>query len=259
MFWLLKSFLQTLAMPPAGPLLLTILGVCLTRVHGRTGVRRAGWTLLIAGIAAQWLLATPAVADLLSSAAQRSRPLDLTSPIEAQAIVILGGGRARRAASEYGGAPAAAEELLGRVTFGAYLAHRTGLPVLVTGYPNEVEAMRASLSRDFGVEPRWIENHSRDTFESAQLSAPILRAAGVSRILLVTSAVHEWRAAHEFESAGLAVVPAPEEFWSWPGPGPRRYWPSSAALRASTDALHEILGDPARRVMAALGLRRQTP
>jgi uncharacterized SAM-binding protein YcdF (DUF218 family) len=253
-----KLLLQMLVLPPAGPLLLTIAGLCLTRLADRRGMRRVGWTLLIAGIATQWLLATPVVANVLSLSAQRCPPLDLTRPVEAGAIVILGGDWARREASEYGGAPAAGDGLLSRVAYGAYLAHRTGLPVLITGLPHEVRAMRASLSRDFGVEPRWIESESHDTFESAHLSSRILKPAGVRRIVLVTSAVHEWRAAHEFESAGLGVVPAPEAFWSWPGFGARRYWPSPSALKGSTDALHEIIGDLARRAMAAAGVRRQS-
>lgn len=257
MFMLLKSLLQTLVLPPAGPLLLMIAGACLTRAHGRGA--RAGWTLLVTGITLQWLLATPVVASALSIAAQRYPALDLARPVEAQAIVILGGDRARRDASEYGGAPAAGDGLLERVAYGAYLAHHAGLPLLISGFPNEVQAMRASLSRDFGVEPRWIENHSRDTFESAQLSVPMLQAGGVRRIVLVTSAVHEWRAVHEFQSAGLTVVPAPEGFWSWPGFGLRRYWPNPAALKASTDALHEILADLARRAMLVLGVRRHNP
>lgn len=130
--------------------------------------------------------------------------------------------------------PAAGDGLLERVVYGAYLAHRTGLPMLISGF-------------------------SRDTFESAQLSAPMLQAAGVRRIVLVTSAVHEWRAVHEFQSAGLTVVPAPEGFWSWPGFGLRRCWPNPATLKASTDALHEILGDLARRALLVLGVRRHTP
>ena len=256
--FMLKLLLQMLVLPPAGPLLLAIAGAWLTRAHGR-GARRAGWTLLVAGIASQWLLATPLVASALSAAAQRYPALDLAGSVEAQAVVILGGDWARREASEYGGAPAAGDGLLGRVAYGAYVAHHTGLPVLISGLPREVQAMRASLSRDFGVEPRWLEDRSRDTFESAQRSAPMLQADGIRRIILVTSAVHEWRAVHEFQGAGLAVVPAPEGFWSWSGTGPRRYWPNSSALKASTEALHEIVGDPARWAMAALGVRRQRP
>ena len=73
--------------------------------------------------------------------------------------------------------------------------------------------MQASLSRDFGVTARWIESRSRDTFQNAQYSAPLLRAQGVTRILLVTDALHEHRAAAEFAAAGLAVRPAPTGLW----------------------------------------------
>ncbi len=90
------------------------------------------------------------MAGLLSRAAQRSPTLDLTQPVQAQAIVILAGGNAREVAPEYGGEPAANGGLLERVTYGAFLAHRTGLPVLVTGTPTEAQAMRVTLARDFG-------------------------------------------------------------------------------------------------------------
>jgi len=256
MFVSLKSLLQALLLPPGGPLLLAVLGACLIGLR-KGAARRAGWTLLIAALGALWLLATPALANALSEWAQRSPALDLSRPVEAQAIVILGGDLARPDAPEYAGTPAAYGTLLERITYGAYLARRTGLPVLVSGRPLEVQAMRASLSRAFGVEVRWVEDGARDTFENAELSARMLRAAGVGRVVLVTSAVHEWRAAHEFASAGLAVVPAPEGVWRWHGRGPRRYLPNSAALEASSAALHELLGDLGRRMLAALGLRRQ--
>jgi uncharacterized SAM-binding protein YcdF (DUF218 family) len=258
MLMLLKTVLRTLLLPPSGPLLLATAGACLVALRGRAA-RRAGFALLVAGLGSLWLLATPAVANALSEAAQRYPALDLDRPLQAQAVVILGTDLAQRSAPEYGGAPAAEGGLLERVAYGAYVAQHTRLPVLVSGEPIEAAAMRASLARNFQVETLWVENHSRDTFENAQLSTRILKAAGVQRIVLVTSAVHEWRAAHEFESAGLSVVPAPEGFWLWHGRGPRRYLPYMAALEASNNALHELLGDLVRRALAALGLRRQAP
>jgi uncharacterized SAM-binding protein YcdF (DUF218 family) len=259
MFITLKSLLSTLVLPPAGPLLLAAAGVCLIGWCRGARARRAGWALLITGLAALWLLATPVVTDALSAAAQRCPALDLTRPVQAQAIVILGGGRPRVEAPEYGGVPAAGEELLERVAYGAFVARRTGLPILVSGEPRETLAMRASLARDFDLETRWVDDRSRDTFQNAQFSARTLKAAGVSRIVLVTSAVHEWRALQEFTGAGFGVVPAPVGGWRWYGSGPRRYLPDAGALIRSRDALHEVLGDVARRAFAALGLRRQTP
>jgi uncharacterized SAM-binding protein YcdF (DUF218 family) len=253
----LKMLLQALLLPPGGPLLVAAAGACLIGLHRGVGARRAGWALLIASLATLWLLATPAVASALTEAVQRYPALDLERPVQAQAIVILGGGEARPSAPEYGGAPAAAAGLLERVAYGAFVARHTGLPILVSGEYREAIAMRASLARDFQLEPRWVEERSRDTFQNAQFSAPILKAAGVSRIILVTDAAHEWRAAHEFTSAGLIVVPAPEGMWLWHGSGPRRYLPYSAALDHSRIALHEFFGELARRALATLDLRRQ--
>jgi uncharacterized SAM-binding protein YcdF (DUF218 family) len=129
--------------------------------------------------------------------------------------------------------------------------------VLVSGEENEASAMRASLARDFRIDTRWVENRSRDTFQNAAYSARLLRPAGVSRIILVTDAAHEWRAMHEFMSAGLGVIPAPEGAWHWHNQGVNGYVPNMDALAHSTEALYEMIGDVVRRALAGLGLRRQ--
>jgi uncharacterized SAM-binding protein YcdF (DUF218 family) len=254
----LKMVLRSLLLPPAGPLLVAAAGACLIRSRSSGVARRTGWVLLIGALATLWLLATPIVADALTRLAQRCPALDLGRPVQAQAVVILGGDAVRPTAPEYGGAPAVAAGLLERVTYGAYVAQRTGLPVLVSGAAPEALAMRASLARQFHIDARWVEGRSRDTFQNAQFSAQILRAAGVRRVILVTEADHEWRAAREFASAGLGVVPAPAGVWTYPGSSPLRYVPGSAALAHSTTALYEILGDFVRRALAALDLRRHT-
>jgi uncharacterized SAM-binding protein YcdF (DUF218 family) len=128
--------------------------------------------------------------------------------------------------------------------------------VLVSGAPGEALAMRATLARDFGITVRWVDAESRDTFGNAQRSAQLLRADGVERIVLVTSSSHEWRAAHEFMSAGLAVEAAPVHVWS---PRPRElqdYLPQPGPLRRSEEALHELVGEVARPLLAATHLRR---
>ncbi|HUL18863.1 MAG TPA: YdcF family protein [Steroidobacteraceae bacterium] len=258
MFVTLKSLLRTLVLPPAGPLLLAVVGAFLvSRARASARARRAGVALLALGLGSLWLLATPVIADALWRVAEREPVLDLGHAADAQAIVILAGGSVRAAAPEYAGEAAPGGELLERLTYGAYLAHRTGLPVLVSGTAAEAQAMQASLVRDLGVTPRWIENHSRDTFENAQYSAALLRAQGVTRILLVTDAVHEHRAAAEFAAAGLAVRPAPTGLWVPYPSRPGRYVPHIDALRRSTLALYELLGDVARQAFAGLGVRRQ--
>jgi uncharacterized SAM-binding protein YcdF (DUF218 family) len=257
-FVTLKTLLRTLILPPASLLLLSFAGWWLLARYPAGRARRAGVALLGGALAALWLLATPAVADLFERAADRvpAQSPEVLAAAQAQAIVILAGGDANHRAPEYGNTPAAGGDLLERLAYGAYLARLTALPVLVTGGFAESESMHTVLARDFGVATRWIESHSRDTFENALFSAPILRAAGVRRIILVTSAAHEYRAAHEFEAAGLEVVPAPVGVWEPQDPNATRYLPSVAGLRASTEALYELIGDLARRVFELLRVRR---
>ena len=259
MFVSLKMFLHTLLLPPGGPLLVAVAGAWLIARRARRGAASpAGWSLLGTGLALLWALATPVIADALSRAAQRYPALDADRLAGAQAIVILGGDFPRVSAPEYHGEPAVGGRLLGRIAYGAYLARRSGLPVLVSG-ALESAGMRAALARNFGVQARWVEARSRDTFENAAFSAPILKAAGVSRIVLVTDAEHEWRAAHEFAGTGLSVVPAPQGVWA---PARRTflsYLPNALALEESTAALYELIGEPVRRVLAASGLRREAP
>jgi uncharacterized SAM-binding protein YcdF (DUF218 family) len=249
-----------LLLPPGGPLLLAAAGAFLiARRSGGARVRRAGWSLLVAGLATLWVLANPLVADALSRSAQRCPPLDLTHPVAAQAIVILGGGAERIGAPEYGGEPAVELSLLERLNYGAFVARRTGLPVAVSGTHDETSAMRASLARDFGVGTRWTEERSRDTFENAQFCAALLRPLGVTHIVLVTDADHEWRAVREFAGAGFEVVPAPVGLYVPVPLSARAFVPNVTALARSTAAIYELLGELTRRALAALHLRRHTP
>lgn len=258
MFVTLKMLLRTLILPPASLLVLSFAGLWLVARYPAGRGRRAGLVLLSGALATLWLLATPVIGVRLQRAAERVPALapEDVAAAHAQAIVILAAGDASYHAAEYGNAPAAGGELLERLAYGAYVAHRTALPVLVSGAFAESEAMHTVLARDFGVAPRWIESHSRDTFENALFSTPILRTAGIRRIILVTSAAHEYRAAREFEAAGFEVVPAPVGVLVLQDPDATRYLPSVSGLRRSTEALYELIGDLARRLFVLLHLRR---
>src|SRR5580693_1479219 len=140
-----KTLLKSLILPPAGPLLLAFLGVFL--IKRRPLLAR---TCLMLGLGTLWLLSTPVVSDALSGLAEHYPPLDLRDAAGAGAIVILGGGGQRAFAPEYAG-PAAEPWLLERLTYGAYLARKTGLPILVTGFHVEVDAMRGTLLRNFDI------------------------------------------------------------------------------------------------------------
>jgi len=181
--------------------------------------------------------------------------LDLSHPIAAQAIVILGGGGYRQWAPEYRG-PAPEFALYDRLAYGAYVSRHTGLPVLVTGNGLEAVTMRVSLSRDFGLQARWIDDAATDTYDNARDSARILRAAGIAHVVLVTSDTHLWRAAHEFQAAGLSVVPAPADVWAPREIGTMRFVPTATGLLRSYTAVYEIVGEGIRDVLVAAHLRR---
>jgi uncharacterized SAM-binding protein YcdF (DUF218 family) len=253
LFWLflLRTLLKDLLLPPAGPLLLALLGIAL--LTRRPVLARL---CLIIGIGSLWLLSTPIVADSITRLAERYPPLDLQLAANAQAIAILGGGGQRALAPEYGG-PAAEPLLLERLSYGAYLARKTGLPVLVTGFSTEARAMHDTLERNFGVEARWVDDSAYDTYQNARNSARLLKADGLHRIVLVTRGTHMWRAAQEFTAAGLDVVPAPLGILADRDFGVLRFVPNLEALTRSYMAIYELLGEPARLFLAATHLRRQ--
>jgi uncharacterized SAM-binding protein YcdF (DUF218 family) len=246
-----KTLLKSLIFPPTGPLLLAIAGVFL--IKRRPLLAR---TCLVLGLGSLWLLSTPVVSDALARLAERYPPLDLRSVAGAQAIVILGGGGERAFAPEYGG-PAAEPVLLERLSYGAFIAHRSGLPILVTGFRIEAAAMRATLLRNFDIDPRWVDAEAYDTFENARNSVRLLAADGIHRIVLVTHSTHMRRSVREFTAAGVEVVPAPVGMLAMRDPGIWHYLPNSDALLRADAAINELLGEPVRAVLAALHLRRQ--
>ena len=71
MFITLKTLLRMLVLPPAGPLILALIGALLAQRSSALAARRIGWGLLTVSLAALWLLATPAVAERLERAAER--------------------------------------------------------------------------------------------------------------------------------------------------------------------------------------------
>jgi uncharacterized SAM-binding protein YcdF (DUF218 family) len=117
--------------------------------------------------------------------------------------------------------------------------------------------MRDTLHRNFDIDPRWIDDQAYDTFENARNSVRLLKADGIGRIVLVTSATHMWRSVHEFTASGIEVIPAPVGILSERDPGISHYLPNADALRRSYAATYELFGEPVRAFLAASRLRRQ--
>ncbi|MCK9386838.1 MAG: YdcF family protein [Sulfuritalea sp.] len=241
--FLLKKLLATLILPPVGPLLLAFFGLWLARAKSRRW-RNGGFALATLSLLGLFALSLPLVGTALLSSLEPAPPITRRDLAKAQAIVILGGG-SYFGAPEYGG-DTVGWATLERVRYGARLARASGLPLLVTGGAPfggrpESESMREALEKDFGVKVRWVEAASRDTAENASMSAPILKAAGVTRIALLSHGWHLPRAIPLFEREGLTVIAAPTMF-STGSPSLLADLLPGEGLRRSRMALHEYLG-----------------
>ncbi|ODP34495.1 YdcF family protein [Pandoraea sp. ISTKB] len=250
--WLARNLLVSVFLPPANVLVLAGLAFVFWRRFPRIGK-----TLSVIAVLALWVQAMPWVAQKLSQPLEVGTPVDpntLDAARQApgaattlpQAVVILGGGMSV-GASEFGRENGVdlSDVTLARVRYGAFLARRAQLPILVsggspTGRAAEGPVMAQVVSDEFGLPVRWVEGQSLNTAQNAIFSARMLTNVGVSRVYLVTSAWHMRRARDQFERAGLTVVPAPcchanvleaDAMSGW--------WPTIDGLRVTRAALRE--------------------
>jgi uncharacterized SAM-binding protein YcdF (DUF218 family) len=241
--WLLVNAVSALLLPPLNLLLLCAAGVLLRRRWPRLGaaVGLLSLALLIG-------LSTHAGVRLLARPLENRVPaLDLAQATDAQAIVVLGGGR-RRQAPEYGNQDVPRPNVLARLRYAARLQRQTGLPMLVSGgrpggaAESEAVLMERVLREDFQAKVRWMESGSDNTAENAVYSAGLLRQAKITHVLLVTDALHMPRSQQIFEQAGLAVTAAPTNYVGQGALYPADFIPNAGALRDSHYALHEWIG-----------------
>lgn len=241
------SQLAALAISPLGSaLVLWFFALLLSwRRHDHAAVTSA-----IAGLAWLWLWSTPAASLALRSHLEAQYPdVSVASLPPADAIVVLGGSVTP---PETPGRFVDLGSGADRVWHAArlYKADKAPLVLLSGGSDpaysvmSEAKAMQLFL-RDLGVPDRAVllEQESRNTRQNAENSARLLRARGLNRILLVTSALHMERARREFENQGLKVIPAVTDREAGePPPIPWRYLPDADSLSASARAMKELVG-----------------
>ena len=251
----LKPVLAALLLPPAGPLLLALAGVLLA-----TRRRAAGLVLAALGILLALALSTNGVGLLLARhLLPPTAPAALPDIRTTQAVVVIGGGVLPEA-PEYGAVQPNANTL-GRLRYGARLARQSGLPLAFAGgigwastgmqTDSEGAAARRVLEQEYLIQPRWVDDRSRDTAENARNMAALLLPQGVRRITLVTDAWHMPRAAGEFRRAGFDVLPAPTGF---PGVYTRpllEWLPSGAGMLLCRELLREWLARQAAWLLQA--------
>ncbi|MFT4563417.1 MAG: uncharacterized SAM-binding protein YcdF (DUF218 family) [Gammaproteobacteria bacterium] len=235
-------FVKTLVLPPGINLFSALFAIIFLR-------RFAQLRRLVIGIAfaTLWIWCTPFVASWHARLIEIHPALDSSAPVDADAIVILAGAR-KHQAPEYGGRDSIGSDTLERIRYGAKLSRDLDLPVAVAGgavldlksLPLG-QLMAESLQDEFNIEVSWSEEKSRNTAENARFSREVLP---VTRIVLVTHAIHMSRALTAFENVGFAVVPAPMGFnaGAYTTYGLFDWLPSVSALVACRAVLHEWLG-----------------
>ena len=241
MSWFITNFISAFLLPPLNLLIVAAIGLLLW--HKRPFVARL---LLTASIALLWLLSTPYFAEtLLRQLEGMPHAIDAHLPLP-DAIVVLGGGTYFNA-PEYGGDTVSEASLL-RLRYAAKLHRDTGKPILVTGGRplgnalSEAQQMKQVLEQEFKIPVQWLEDKSDNTFENARFSYTMLKAAGITRIYLITHAWHMPRSIQTFQAAGFEVIPAPTAYTIRYQTDLLAFMPNASALHASQIYMHEMIG-----------------
>ncbi len=262
----LRYLLKALVLPPTlflviVPFILFVGYVLFKRI------RHMIFVLFCLNISCLWLFSTPGFALWLTKTYDQTiEPLrlydraatqHLSEPrsavytdVEAQAIVLLGGGKDLYAPEFPLGQQLSQHSIL-RTYYAGFLVKQLQLPILVSGgVPFKDGVSEAVLMESFlnhlDVSVSWLENNSLNTEQNAINTAKLLQEEGISSILLVSSAYHLKRAKLLFEQQGFQVALAPTDFYGiYSGvsiPWFKKWLPDLEALQQVRRVLHEMLG-----------------
>jgi len=239
---LIKSFL----LPPMLFLILALIGLGISMMWKKLGVAVAAGSLVL-----MLLFSMPVVTGMLMSGLQTYPAIteqNLKKALnDADALVVLGGGQ-RRMTPEFE-QDTVSEYTLERVRYAAWLAKRTGLPLIISGGKRSKDSLPVSelmqevLQKEFVAIVDDIETTSRNTFENARYTAEVLNKHKMKKIALVTHAWHMPRAKKAFEHFDIQVIPAPTAFYGQSKTlSVSDFIPSTNALNYSNIAFREIVG-----------------
>lgn len=240
----ITKLIDSLILPPGGPLLLGVFGLFFLRLG-------FGRKLVTLSLLLLWLFSMPVTENLLFASLE-TYPAVTEIEINANtadAIVVLGSQRYLDA-PEYG-KDSAGPAMLMRMRYAAWLAKMTGLPIIPSGgmpsnTGNTPEAsIYADILRDeFNLPVEHQETRSQNTWENARYTAQLMKKLDFKKIFLVTDAAHMPRALYAFKHNGIQAIPAPTGYvynrnqsYSW-----LNFMPNSHAAERIAYALHEYLG-----------------
>lgn len=243
----MDKILTQFSSPLSLALIFSLVGLML--LFGRH--RLAGAGLLMVALVGLGVCSLPVVADiLLRSLEERYPEIAAVELPTAEAVIVLGGGVDPRSKGRlYPDLQSAAD----RIWHAARIYHAGKAPLVILSggiFPrrgtgaSEAGAMQMFLT-DLGVPTNAIrlEERSHNTHENAVFTAEMLREAGITRVVLVTSALHMHRAMAAFRAVGVEAVPAPTDFMVWDEPDHLLRWlPDVRSFSLNTAVLHEYLG-----------------
>ncbi len=232
--------------------LIALTGLGLLNLWRQRGLPRRALTWASVPFLLLVLCSTPAFVYPFLASLEGKHPA-LSSPLEPGATIVVLGGYVR-APREEGGEARLGSDSMNRCLWAADLYDRTASARLVlTGGkvepaepgPAIAEAMAAFLVR-YGVdEPDLLlETGSRNTYENAVETRKLLAASGTDRIVLVTDALHMYRASACFRKQGFEVVPAASFYRTGTGFefSAAMFLPHPNAAQDMHRVLHEWLG-----------------
>lgn len=194
------------------------------------------------------LISAPAVVNPLLTSYEAKLADYLCEDTKGLPIVVLGGGVDGRAESpeqiEY-----MKPETFDRVVGAYHLAQLSPLSdIYLSGGEYRMVAeskMMADFLGRLGIDQNRVvlDDVSRNTFENAVEVRRLLEGRDIeATVLLVTSAVHMYRASASFRSMGVAVCPAPVGYLGLHDVPVFALLPQSTALRKTAALLHEVIG-----------------
>jgi uncharacterized SAM-binding protein YcdF (DUF218 family) len=257
-----KPLIAALFLPPVPFLLMSLVGTRL--VFWR---RSVGWLVVVLSVVLLWLSCCSGVAFWLQRTLLKVSPPLTEEAIAALkqevaasaknptvAVLAIGGGR-ELLAPEYG-LTNLQHNSLERLRYALWISRQTGAPAGFSGGvgfgqapgPSEAEIAARIAANEFGRPLKWTETESRDTRENAKHSIAILRAAGITKVVLVTHGYHMPRALRAFAQAAqgagapMQVVPAPMGLATTDMRQALRWMPSNEGFVRTRDVLREAVG-----------------
>jgi uncharacterized SAM-binding protein YcdF (DUF218 family) len=211
------EFLKETMRPSSIPCLLMLLAPGLALLYVRP-LARWGRRWLAALLVAYWSLSAPISVRVLTRTLMHGyAPVEASQVSGAQAVVLLGGGSLNvRLEGQQLSVVTASTAL--RALEAARVYRMAGAPLVIVsggvterrdGAAPESEALRLALVH-LAVPPERIvsESTSKNTRDEAVLVAEMLRARGITRVVMVTSPLHMWRSMVVFARQGVHPIPA---------------------------------------------------